>query len=114
MRLGDFPRIDDYNDALTKIYNTEDVLFVNFYDSNSSQLTNAFCVTNIPASRQILDPKGMGISIKNAWRVWKSRKKFEKKIGKSVYAFAEYRLVKRISVHLSENALLFFDYTKPS
>jgi hypothetical protein len=49
----------------------------------------------------------MGISIKNAWRVWKSRKKFEKKIGKSVYAFAEYRLVKRISVHLSENALLF-------
>ena len=104
---GDFPPIVDYNDARSKIYNIDGVIFANIYDFNSSPLTNPFCVTNIRASRQILDPDGMKISIRNACRVWKSRKKFEGKIGKGRYAFAEYRLVKRISVPLPENALLF-------
>ena len=103
---GNFPPIVDYNDVCSKIYNINGVMFANFYDLNSCALTDVPS-NNKRGNNNIMGAEVMRISIMNAWRVWKSRKRFEDKIGGGKFAFAEYGAVKRLSVPLPEDVLLF-------
>lgn len=103
---GDFPSVADYNDVCSKIYNINGVMFANFYDKNSSALADVPS-NNKVANNDILDAEVIRTSILNAWRVWKSRRRFEDKIGRGKFAFAEYRAVKRLSVPLPNDVLLF-------
>lgn len=103
---SDFPPIVDYSEMCNKINNFDDVMFANFYDKNSSALADVPS-KNGAANNNMIGSKVMKISIINAWRVWKSRKRFEDKIGRGRFAFAEYGKVKRFSVPLPNDVLLF-------
>jgi hypothetical protein len=101
-----FPDIIDYDEACSKIYSINGVILANIYDLNSS-LTNKFCINIQSNNSHILGREGMGISIRNAWRVWKIRRKFESKIGRGICAVAEYDAVRRMTIPLLNSALLF-------
>jgi uncharacterized protein YjbI with pentapeptide repeats len=96
----------DYDDLCSKIYAIDGVIFANVFDPYSSELTKTFCV-NMSCNRKLLDPRAIRISVRNAWRVWRTRIRFMAKIGKGQYAMANYQRVNRITVPLNNNALLF-------
>jgi len=54
-----------------------------------------------------LDPLDQKLSVKHAQESWQRRTQFADKIGKSKYAMAEYEKIKRFTVPLDENHLLY-------
>lgn len=60
-----------------------------------------------------LNPDFQKESIAHALEAWKLRTKFSRSIGVGKYAFAEYEKIKRITIPLDENHLIYLT-TEPS
>jgi hypothetical protein len=59
----------------------------------------------------LLSKQESKMSLQNAARAWKIRKKLEKKLGVCKYVLAEYGNVKRITMPAGSNHLLFITTT---
>ncbi|MEM2159904.1 MAG: hypothetical protein QXN55_02995 [Candidatus Nitrosotenuis sp.] len=59
----------------------------------------------------LLSKQESKMSLQNAARAWKVRKKLEKKLGACKYVLAEYGNVKRITMPAGKNHLLFITTT---
>jgi len=54
-----------------------------------------------------LTPLDQKLSVKHALESWRSRSQFSDQIGKSKYAMAEYEKIKRFTIPLGQNHLLY-------
>ncbi len=54
-----------------------------------------------------LDPHDQRLSAEHILRAWKLRKEFEDAIGESKYAMAQYEKIRRYTVPIDQNRLLF-------
>ena len=61
--------------------------------------------------KMLLSKQESKLSLLNAARAWKIRKKLEKKLGKCKYVLAEYGNVKRVTMPAGSNHLLFITTT---
>ncbi|MGH9876722.1 MAG: hypothetical protein ACRD38_02180 [Nitrososphaerales archaeon] len=63
--------------------------------------------------KNLLNPKESRMSLQQAVKIWKMRNKLAPKIGRGKYVLAEYARIKRITVPLGKNYLLYVS-TAPS
>jgi len=63
--------------------------------------------------KNLLSPKESRMSLQQAVKIWRMRNKLAPKIGKGKYVLAEYARIKRITVPLGKNYLLYVS-TAPS
>ena len=80
------------------------VRFVTIFDTNNEKILNS---EPKPGVTNLLSKEESQESLQLAINAWKTRSKLEPKIGKGKYVLAEYEKIKRITMPLDENHLLY-------
>lgn len=57
--------------------------------------------------KNYLDPHDQRLSVEHVLRSWKLRREFEDAIGKSKYVIAQYEKIRRYTIPIDQNRLLF-------
>ena len=80
------------------------VRFVTIFDTNDKKMLYS---EHKPGVTNLLSKEESQESLQLAINAWKTRSKLEPKIGKGKYVLAEYEKIKRITIPLDENHLLY-------
>ena len=95
----------DYQNVGKTIMNTDPaVRFVTIFDTNEQK---SIYSEHKPGVTNLLSKEESQESLQLALNAWKTRSKLEPKIGKGKYVLAEYEKIKRITMPLDENHLLY-------
>jgi hypothetical protein len=95
----------DYENIGKNILNLDPtVRFVTIFDTNDGKILYA---EHKPGVTNLLSKEESQESLQLAINAWKTRSKLEPKIGKGKFVLAEYEKIKRITMPLDENHLLY-------
>jgi hypothetical protein len=95
----------DYKNIGKNILNLDPtVRFVTIFDTNDGKILYS---EHKPGVTNLLSKEESQESLQLAINGWKTRSKLEPKIGKGKYVLAEYEKIKRITMPLDQNHLLY-------
>ena len=95
----------DYKNIGNQILNLDpDVRFVTIIDINDNTILFS---EHAPGITNLLTKEESDQSLQFTLSAWKIRNTLKKQIGKGKFVLAEYEKIKRISMHLDDNHLLY-------